>query len=263
MEAKGYYILPLDADDIIEPSYLEKAMQIFSDNPQVNLVIADLEGFFMDEEMDTRRNSAKPKNTFSWPIPEWDPIDLLKKNKFHCSAVFKKSVWEVAGGYDPSLPFGWEDWDFWIRVVERGSLIPRTIPEPLFKYRVRSNSMHQFCVKYFSICYALLQTMHPYLYTFEEVLQAHEIIANNSAHILEGINTKIEKFPYLTKPQLWKGICQEKHFNPKRPWCIQSYQRAIDNELTPTAMVYKGTHLHFQCSPCRPQTRLATMETPH
>jgi hypothetical protein len=199
----------------------------------------------MDEEPQDQLGRKPPpdnnrEKTFSWPIPDWDPVDLLKRNKFHCSAVFKKRVWETAGGYDPSLPFGWEDWDFWIRIVERGTLVPKTIAEPLFKYRVRSASMHQFCVKHFSICYALLQTMHPYSFTMESVLEAHTIIANSSGYILEAVGSKIETFPYLTKPHLWRGICLEKHYNPRRPWSIQSYNKAIDVQTTSDAMVYKG-----------------------
>lgn len=36
--AQGEFILPLDADDIIHPEYMEKAMEAFEDNPFLKLV---------------------------------------------------------------------------------------------------------------------------------------------------------------------------------------------------------------------------------
>jgi hypothetical protein len=48
---------------------------------------------------------------YSWRLPEYDPLDLLYTNMFHCSAVFHRSLWEaVPGGYPTTTLFGYEDW---------------------------------------------------------------------------------------------------------------------------------------------------------
>jgi hypothetical protein len=78
--------------------------------------------------------------------------------------VFDKELWRVANGYDPVLPFGWEDWDFWIRIAQQTTLVPYHQHESLFHYRLGPNSMHKFCQAHFDVCFALLQTLHPSLY---------------------------------------------------------------------------------------------------
>ena len=37
-QAKGEFILPLDADDWIKPTYIEKAVRVFSEHPETTLV---------------------------------------------------------------------------------------------------------------------------------------------------------------------------------------------------------------------------------
>ncbi len=125
------------------------------------------------------------ENAFTWEIGFWDERDLLRRNKFHCSGIFEKKLWRLAGGYDVSLPFGWEDWDFWygthlsngfarIRITRQTTLVPVRIPEPLFFYRLGEETMHKFCEKNYRICFALLQTSHPDMYS-KDVRLEHQV----------------------------------------------------------------------------------------
>lgn len=123
--ALGRYILPLDADDLIEPSYLEKAVQLLEQDPAVGIVSCDAELF--GEASGVLR------------LPDFSRERLLSENLLFASAVFRKNDWQAAGGYCTSLRFGWEDWDFWIAMTRRGTRVAR-IPEALFKYRIRSES---------------------------------------------------------------------------------------------------------------------------
>jgi len=43
--ARGSYILPLDADDLIMPDYLEKALAIFTERPETAIVSCDARFF--------------------------------------------------------------------------------------------------------------------------------------------------------------------------------------------------------------------------
>jgi len=57
---------------------------------------------------------------YSWRLPEYDPLDLLYTNMFHCSAVFHRRLWDaVPGGYPTTTLFGYEDWAFWIHAQAR------------------------------------------------------------------------------------------------------------------------------------------------
>ena len=53
--------------------------------------------------------------------------------------MFRKSDWEKVGGYDESMKQGFEDWEFYIRLLSDGGNV-FVIPEVLFNYRQRSNS---------------------------------------------------------------------------------------------------------------------------
>ncbi|WP_156915720.1 glycosyltransferase [Desulfatirhabdium butyrativorans] len=125
-EAKGRYILPLDADDRIGPTYLEQAVRILDENPGIGIVYCRA-AFFGAVE--------KP-----WNLPEFSLSEMLIDNILFCSCVFRKADWELVGGYRTDMIYGWEDYDFWLSLIERGRLVHR-IPEELFFYRISPESM--------------------------------------------------------------------------------------------------------------------------
>ncbi|MEI6214126.1 MAG: glycosyltransferase family A protein [Desulfuromonadales bacterium] len=125
-EARGTYILPLDADDRIGPTYLEKAVDYFDRMPDVGIVYCYAE-FFGDRQG-------------QWYMPEFSLRWMLFSNLIFCSAFFRKDDWERAGGYNPNMSRGLEDWDFWLAILELGKGV-YCIPDVLFYYRVREESM--------------------------------------------------------------------------------------------------------------------------
>lgn len=155
--ASGDWIFPLDSDDLIGPTFLERAVAMVAtgvnasspapsgagaglgwgrDDKKCNLVIADLKGFGAWE--------------YAWHVPEYSARDLRYSNMFHCSALFHKSLWQaVPRGYPIETLFGYEDWAFWIFAEEmmRGGIKPCYIHEELFLYRIRPDSMHQSLLK--------------------------------------------------------------------------------------------------------------------
>lgn len=124
--ATGEYILPLDADDRIGPEYLEKAFNILNSNPGLGIVYCRAKLFGAVET--------------EWNLPEYSLVEMLQDNVIFCSALFRKSDWELVGGYDPGMTYGWEDYDFWLSLIENGRGVYQ-IPEYLFYYRVASDSM--------------------------------------------------------------------------------------------------------------------------
>ncbi|MGQ9661502.1 MAG: glycosyltransferase family 2 protein [Kiritimatiellia bacterium] len=128
--AQGLYILPLDADNRIRPAYLNLGIQILDACPDVGVVYGDRDFF----------GAVEGKNT----VGEFDLAKLLlEQNYIDACALYRKHVWEQCGGYDPNMPIqGLEDWDFWLSVVEKGWKF-HYIPEVLFDYRKRSDSMVQ------------------------------------------------------------------------------------------------------------------------
>ena len=123
--SKGEYILPLDADDIIEPTYIEKAAAVLDGNEKVGVVYchADLFG---------NRNG-------DWGLPEYSLYAMLADNVVFVTSLFRKADWEAVGGFRTSMEHGMEDYDFWLSLLEIGREIVQ-LPETLFHYRIKSTS---------------------------------------------------------------------------------------------------------------------------
>ena len=77
---------------------------------------------------------------WTWTPERCDLPSLLARNTVNGAALVRREAFEAVGGYDETMRDGCEDWDFWLRLVERG--FPGTIiPEVLFYYRRRADSM--------------------------------------------------------------------------------------------------------------------------
>lgn len=125
-EAKGRYILPLDADDLIEPHYMEAAITVFAQNRQVGIVYGGASLFGAVET--------------EWGLPDFSIERMLIDNIIYCSAFFRKEDWEIIGGYDTGMIYGWEDYEFWLSIIELDREVIK-LPENYFRYRVASDSM--------------------------------------------------------------------------------------------------------------------------
>ena len=123
--AKGEYILPLDADDTIEPTYIEKAVEQMAAHPACGIVYchADLFGA-----------ASGP-----WELPEYNLRSELLDNCIFVTALFRKQDWEKAGGFCEDFRAGMEDYDFWLSLLEMGREVIQ-LPEVLFHYRIKEKS---------------------------------------------------------------------------------------------------------------------------
>lgn len=124
--ALGEFILPLDSDDIIKPDYIEKAIEAFEKNPRLKLVYCLGYCFGV--------------TTGLWDLVYKDYESLLVRNSIFCSAIYRKSDWKQINGYDEQMRKGFEDWEFFIRLLNEDSMVYQ-IPIPLFYYRTKAVSM--------------------------------------------------------------------------------------------------------------------------
>lgn len=127
--AEGEYILPLDDDNFIDRAYISKAITIMSADPSISVVYSDCRLF-------GNRN-------FVHKISDIDFENIWQANCIDTCAVFRKKLWVDVGGYDTTM-LGFEDWEFWIHALSKGYKFYH-IPEVLFYYRVRDNSVLSKC----------------------------------------------------------------------------------------------------------------------
>jgi glycosyltransferase involved in cell wall biosynthesis len=60
--------------------------------------------------------------------------DFLPRNACPAAAVMRRRAWAQVGGYSEDLRQGFEDWDFFLKLLELGGSI-EIVPEPLVLYR--------------------------------------------------------------------------------------------------------------------------------
>ncbi len=128
--ARGAFVLPVDADDIVSPTFVEKAVRALLAEPNAAYATA-LVGYFREE----------PRRHFGGWVPLGLYRDLLPIHNCGgcCMAVFRRDALVAAGGYTTELT-SYEDWDVYCALAERGwrGVI---LPEFLLHYRIRPNSM--------------------------------------------------------------------------------------------------------------------------
>jgi glycosyltransferase involved in cell wall biosynthesis len=124
--ASGQYIMPLDADNKIRSTYIEKAVAILDRQPEIGVVYTKAANF---GEVELSNHIG---NVF-------DSVELYLNNYIDNLSVFRKSAWKQVGGYDESMLTGLEDWDFWMTLHENG-VGYHFIDEILFDYRVLPSS---------------------------------------------------------------------------------------------------------------------------
>ncbi|WP_053406119.1 glycosyltransferase family A protein [Persicobacter sp. CCB-QB2] len=119
-KARGEFILPLDADDLIHPEYCEKALRVFSTQ---DCGVVYCQANFFNE-----------KGEWHWNLGKFNPQRIWVSNMVFATAFFRKSDWEEIGGYNVNMDKGFEDWDLWLSFVEKGRKFYQ-IPDVLFYYR--------------------------------------------------------------------------------------------------------------------------------
>jgi glycosyltransferase involved in cell wall biosynthesis len=126
-EARGEYVLVLDSDDFFESTFCEKAVKAFLQNNYIKIVTCYSNLLFEDGSSCIYRHRGGAINKF------------LYSNNALGSALFKKKDWDYCGGYDESMINGFEDWEFYIRLLKKEG-IAEVIKEPLYNYRKRGNT---------------------------------------------------------------------------------------------------------------------------
>ena len=120
--ATGKYILPVDSDDTIDKTYIEKAVNVIESSPDTGIVYckADLFG----------------EKSGPWDLPEYSFKSMLLDNIVFVTALFYREDWEKVGGFSTTMVAGMEDYEFWLSIMELGRKIYQ-IPEVLFHYRIK------------------------------------------------------------------------------------------------------------------------------
>lgn len=189
-QANGGYLAFLDADDTVEPDYYEKAIRVLEGNSNVHFI-----GCWV-------RYFGASGNT--WPAFVPEPPLILYQNTVNSSALVYKTASFLEGGRnDGGMVFaGWEDYESVVSMMAAG-YCGVVLPEGLFRYRVRPDSMIRAISKEKKIYLnEYIARKHQSIY----VRFAPEIIgllqANGPAHLID--NPTLDYAVYSRNPWLNK-----------------------------------------------------------
>ncbi len=120
----GVYILPVDADNKIAPSFISNAVDELEKDHNVKVVCPSAE-FIGDR-------------SGLWELPPFSLNLLARKNMIDTCALYRKEDWERVGGYCEEI-IAREDWEFWISILKNGGKVVR-LPQIGLYYRIRLGS---------------------------------------------------------------------------------------------------------------------------
>lgn len=133
MNATGDYFLPLDADDTLEPTCVERIIKVIEDT-NADVISPSFKQFGKADGL-----------VLLMMRPTLD--DFKTGNRVgYCSAIRVSALKEV-GGYSPRMIWGYEDYHLWFNLLMRGKTIV-TIPDYLWNYRVKEFSMMNVAVQH-------------------------------------------------------------------------------------------------------------------
>jgi glycosyltransferase involved in cell wall biosynthesis len=159
--ASGHFVIPLDCDDWLEPTFVARAVSRVHDEQDVVFSQVQLEG-------QTRGVRLRHFNYF----------EQLFANQLPYCMLMPKSLWARVGGYDEAMRQGYEDWEFNIRLAAMGARAI-VMDAPLFHYRVSHSGMLQSMSRArHGQLWQYIQAKHAHLYTTRKLwslwLEWHE-----------------------------------------------------------------------------------------
>jgi len=126
-KATGEFILIWDVDDYFEAEFSREALKILQKKTNVKLVTS----YALRNSDGKEGKLIKPRGG--------GYQNFLFENAALGSVMFRKIDWEQVEGYDDQIKVGYEDWDFYLRLLyPKGQAF--IIPEQLFTYHRHAES---------------------------------------------------------------------------------------------------------------------------
>jgi glycogen synthase len=132
-QARGQYVLPLDADDMLDPRFVERCVEALERDPELAYVTTWV------RYIDPAGMPLTGEPGGYVPYGNWSR--LLERNNVGgtCAALFRRRIFELGFAYSPDMT-SYEDWLLYYD-LQRAGHHGAVIPERLLQYRVRPDSM--------------------------------------------------------------------------------------------------------------------------
>lgn len=152
-------VLVLDGDDHLEPSFIEEVRERLLQNPQMVAASSWLHTFGVLDAI---------------VRPDGGTVSaFLSHNCCPATHIFRREAWQQCGGYDETMKSGFEDWDFFLSMLEAA---PEScigiVEKPLINYRTAPASSN-------------IRSMEKRLSLMRYIIEKHEAVYKE--HIADAL----------------------------------------------------------------------------
>lgn len=144
------YVLSLDPDDKISPTYIEGGLWFLNENKDFSVYYGRAKMFF-DDGKETQ-----------WNLPPYAYRNLLLGNMIYSACIIRRSDFDKTDGYDETMK-AYEDWEFLIRLLSHGGKVYMS-DDLVFFYRRHEGSMDNIAQKHYKDYFQYIYEKNKELY---------------------------------------------------------------------------------------------------
>lgn len=135
---RGRYIVPLDADNQLEPWTLELLSSALDADRGIHIAYGAAR--FVLEDGETPDQSVAPDGVSGWPNDFSFRGQMLHRNQIPSTCMYRREAWERSGGYRRRCRTA-EDAENWTRMASLGFVPSKVTSRPTLIYRQVADSM--------------------------------------------------------------------------------------------------------------------------
>jgi len=198
-EARGEWVVPLDSDDTLGAEFIARTLMQANASPSTAIVYTQLQQFGL--------------GTRIWEPGPFNPESILSGYFPPSIVLLKRTFWSTFGGFCCGVPFAFSHYHMWLSLLEwEGDAA--YIPEPLANYRIaRSGQAHHGTNPCYRLAMALYRSVHPRLFSSEELRREHSIIAEAGETLIPLLAKQILDRPTDGLVYFWRGLIAESSGN--------------------------------------------------
>ena len=200
--AAGLWICALDADDRIGKDYFSEAEKALTADPDINIIYSNQQFF--------------GSSGWLWDVPIFDVQSALTHGPFPVMTLYPRKLWKQVHGYSSALPYGNEDYDFWMKLMEVGLRAHKLAGSHTY-YRYKQHSMMRDSSNFTAVERAMLQTRHLSLLSLDTVFTAHKIISDMKVStyslLLDKVRDSRPPSNDIAFHYFWMGLYQQRSGN--------------------------------------------------
>lgn len=173
---RSRFLMGLDADDKLAPTYLEKTVAAAGD-AELAIVVTALREFGY--------------KSGTWMPGRWEN-NHNQIAATYCSLQTRK-LWQAVGGW-PVQAIGWEDWWYWMDCSRHGPKVTY-LNEELLQYRIHGESMTSKDETNKRWLFAMIHLAHPSFYPASVIAADRDVMRSISPDLATRLRDRLAKFP--------------------------------------------------------------------